>query len=74
MHDLAPPVDAVVVLRDGTRVHVWPNESDDPECFTGQAIVDGTSAWHAVHGCSCRWLRASIVRIEPVNAQEVSHA
>jgi hypothetical protein len=69
-HDY-PPIDSVVVLRDGTRVHVWPNESDDPECFTGQQIIEATFAWHAVHGCSCRWLLESIVRVEVEASRQV---
>jgi hypothetical protein len=60
-----PPVDAVVVLSDGTRVQVWPHESDNPECFTGCALLDNrTFAQQAVRDASCGWLRAAIVGID----------
>lgn len=66
-----PAVGSVAVLESGTRVMVWPNESDDAECFTGQEMVDGLSACNAMHGCSCMWLRAAIVRVEAPTGDQV---
>jgi hypothetical protein len=60
-----PLIGSIVTLSCGTHVQVWPAESDDPRCFTGEAIGDDASvAAHAVHNCSCLWLRSAIVRVD----------
>lgn len=38
-----PEIGKIAVTVDGNRIAVWPDEGDDPECFTGQLLEEGAS-------------------------------
>ena len=46
----------IAVMRSGTRIEVWHNESDRGDCFTGMNLLDGDA--------STLWGREYILRIE----------
>lgn len=66
-----PTVGMIAVTALGNRIAVWPAESDDPDCFTGQLLEAGASAArNAVHNVSIHWVRSAIVRLEPPTAAD----
>lgn len=60
-----PTVGQVAVMDSGLRIAVWPDESESPLCFTGQALLpERTDAQIAVHDVSCMWSRTYIHHVE----------
>jgi hypothetical protein len=55
----------VAVTEAGKRIAIWPNESDDLLCFTGQLLEECSLAKARVHNTSIFWDRSKVVRIEP---------
>lgn len=61
--DLPPGM--VAIMRSGCRIAIWPCESDDPSCFTGQLLELGASYARAcTHNLSCLWMRKGVERVE----------
>lgn len=55
----------IAVMQSGARIAIWPCESDDPSCFTGQLLEEGASLARArVINTSILWLRDKVVRVE----------
>lgn len=66
-----PPVGKIAVTHGGSRIEVWPDESD-ADCFTGLLLVDGRSAaQRVVFDLSCMWDRLAIDHIEEPNALDL---
>ena len=63
-----PPVGMVAVMRCGTRIEVWDNESD-ADCFTGLLLPGAGS----VTDLSCLWARDQIDHIETPTEADRPH-
>lgn len=61
-----PPVWSVAVTLSGARIAVWPDESGDPGCFTGE-LLNGSGG---IGDVSCMWDCAKVSRIEPLTAND----
>lgn len=60
-----PPVGMIAVTNSGSRIEVWPDESESIDCFTGLMLLDGRSrAQIIVQDLSCMWDRLQIHHIE----------
>jgi hypothetical protein len=60
-----PPVGKTAVMGTGSRIEIWPNESESADCFTGLLLKDGrTEAQRVVFDLSVMWDRTQIERIE----------
>lgn len=60
-----PPIGMIAVTEGGSRIEVWPNESDNADCFTGLLLADGRAhTQRVVLDLSCLWMRAAIVHLE----------
>lgn len=60
-----PPVGKIAVMGTGSRIEVWPDESESADCFTGMMLIANRSrAQIVVHDLSCMWDRAQIDHIE----------
>lgn len=59
------PPGMIAVMRSGCRIAIWPCESDDADCFTGQLLEAGANlARIAVHNTSVFWKRSGVERVE----------
>lgn len=60
-----PPVGQIAVTKAGSRIEVWPDESDSADCFTGLILLSGrTHTQTVVFDLSCMWDRLQIDHIE----------
>ncbi|GAA2817086.1 hypothetical protein EDC40_103673 [Aminobacter aminovorans] len=60
-----PPVGMIAVMDSGSRIEVWPDESESKDCFTGVMLLEGrTDDQRAVFDTSCMWGRCFIDHIE----------
>ena len=67
-----PPVGKIAVTKLGSRIEVWPDESESDDCFTGLMLLDGTtSAQIVVHDLSCMWGRQHIDHIEEPSEEDL---
>lgn len=67
-----PPVGMIAVTHGGSRIEVWPDESETADCFTGLLLLDGRSdAQRVVFDLSCMWDRLAIDHIEEPNKQDL---
>lgn len=70
-----PAVGQIAITHSGARIAVWHDESDHPECFTGQLLEPGANEARAVvHNLSTLWRRDAIVRVEPPTAADLQHS
>lgn len=60
-----PPPGMIAVMRSGTRIEIWDDESDHPGCFTGMNLRDGDA--------STLWGREYIARIEDPADEDRPH-
>ncbi|MFE3839462.1 hypothetical protein, partial [Pseudogemmobacter sonorensis] len=58
-----PPAGMIAVMRSGTRIEIWDDESDHLDCFTGMNLADGDA--------STLWGREFIDRVEPPAEDDV---
>lgn len=66
-----PPVGKIAVTHGGSRIEVWPDESQ-PDCFTGLMLVnDRSAAQRAVFDLSSMWDRLAIDHIEKPSPSDI---
>ena len=56
---------AFAVTDGGARIRIWPNESSDPRCFTGELLNPTEREMRGQAHISTLWDRSKVVRIEP---------
>ena len=66
-----PEIGKIAVTQSGARIVIWPDEGDEPQCFTGQLLEEGASAaCIAVHNVSVLWRRDAIIKIDEPTAHD----
>lgn len=67
-----PPVGKIAVMSSGSRIEVWPDESESADCFTGLLLQEGrTRTQIIVFDLSCMWGRTKIDHIEEPDADDL---
>lgn len=66
-----PPVGKIAVMKSGCRIHIWDDESDYADCFSGLLLRDG-GIWAEtiVSDLSSLWDRTKIDHIEEPTEEE----
>lgn len=64
-----PPLWKIAVTKCGSRIHVWPDESEGDGMFTGHDLRTSCPSARAARDLSTLWLRSAVIGIdEPTDA------